>query len=131
MLLSFIVNGRARPFRTGARLSYGVDADFVEHRHVACVPSGDILRCFADSRLQTRQAHRLQAALLKSWLKSAAAGVSPAEREATDTVATTEGVRWLRFSTKPLQVYVPQQVRFVHDDCSLRKCAKQRVSVLL
>jgi len=34
--------------------------------------------------------------LLKIWLNSVAAGVPPADREATDTVATTEGALALR-----------------------------------
>jgi hypothetical protein len=32
----------------------------VEHRPVACVPSGDVLRCLPISGLQTRWAHRLE-----------------------------------------------------------------------
>jgi hypothetical protein len=32
----------------------------VEHRPVACVPSGDLLRCLPISGLQTRYAHRLE-----------------------------------------------------------------------
>src|SRR5262249_49098695 len=32
----------------------------LEHRHVACVPSGDVLRCLQSSGLQTRSAHRLK-----------------------------------------------------------------------
>ena len=32
----------------------------MEHRPLACAPSGDVLRCFRSSRLQTRWAHRLQ-----------------------------------------------------------------------
>ena len=40
----------------------------VEHRPVACVPSGDVLRCLPISGLQTRWAHRLEVALLKSFL---------------------------------------------------------------
>jgi hypothetical protein len=33
---------------------------FVEHRPVACVPSGDVLRWLPISGLQTRWAHRLE-----------------------------------------------------------------------
>ena len=32
----------------------------VEHRPVACVPSGDVLRCLPLSGLQTRWAHTLE-----------------------------------------------------------------------
>ena len=43
----------------------------VEHRPVACVPSGDVLRCLPISGLQTRWAHRLES------LCSAYTGLSP------------------------------------------------------
>ena len=43
--------------------------------------------CFSDAEKMRTTSHL---ALLKTWLNSVAAGVSPAEYEATDTVATTE-----------------------------------------
>jgi tetratricopeptide (TPR) repeat protein len=78
----------------------------LQDRAVVCAPSGRFLRSAQFSGLQKRWAHRVKVALLKTWFRSVAAGVSFAEREATDTLATTEGTRWLRFSTKPAKVYV-------------------------
>ena len=46
-------------FRFAAN-EYGWPMRVVEHRPVACVPSGDLLRCVPISGLQTRWAHRLE-----------------------------------------------------------------------
>jgi hypothetical protein len=47
-MLRFAANEQGWPMRV------------VEHRALACVPSGDVLRCLPISGLQTRWAHRLE-----------------------------------------------------------------------
>ena len=46
-------------FRFAAN-EHGWPIRMAEHRPVACVPSGDVLRCLPISGLQTRWAHRLE-----------------------------------------------------------------------
>jgi hypothetical protein len=62
----------------------------VEHRPVACVPSGDILRWLPISGLQTRWAHRLKVYVPLMRVVAAILDVSPRSKNRVERIGKLE-----------------------------------------